>query len=436
MTIRPQPTEFSSAERSFTPQDRCASILEALLTSRGNPSDEIEQVLAENPELAFGHCLRIAIIVRRDDGDARSRCLESVTAIESICRDADHPARRHAFAARAWLDGDQVLAAERYGAIVADCPRDILALVVAHAFDFRLGLRQMLRDRIARVLPHWHAAIPFYASVLAMYAFGLEENGQYGRAERMARRALELDPRHAGAVHAISHVMEMQGRCREGLAFLTATEAAWVDTGFAVHLAWHRALFHLEAGDAQSALAVYDARIAQSCSMSELADASALLWRLQFCDTRLGARWSQLADRWDGQVLAGARSFYITHAMMAFAAAGRTVAVQRIFDLLREADSGAPSALYSEEALVLPLCTALFAFSRRDYATCIERLVRVRDIAHRCGGSLAQCDLIQLTVVEAALRARKVNLARVLVAERMAQKPSSRLNRRFEQRLA
>jgi Tetratricopeptide repeat len=37
-----------------------------------------------------------------------------------------------------------------------------------------------------------------------MYAFALEENGQYRRAEKIARRALVLDPRHPGAIHAPS----------------------------------------------------------------------------------------------------------------------------------------------------------------------------------------------------------------------------------------
>ena len=53
---------------------------------------------------------------------------------------------------------------------------------------------------------------------------------------------------------------------------------------------------------------------------------------------------------------------------------------------------------------MLPLCKALLAFARNDYAACVEWLVRVRHIAHRCGGSLAQCDLIHLTFTEAARR--------------------------------
>src|SRR5205814_10667329 len=111
--------------------------------------------------------------------------------------------------------------------------------------------------------------------------FGLEENGQYRRAEKIALRALEVDPGHAGAIHVIVHAMEMQGRVREGLELLAATESAWIDTSFSVHLAWHRALFYLDADDARSALEVYDTQIAASRATSQLADAAALLWRLQ-----------------------------------------------------------------------------------------------------------------------------------------------------------
>jgi hypothetical protein len=432
MTMRPDPTEFMCTDRAKATERIFAPTLDAFLMGCGNPAREIDRLIAENPASAFGHCLRLASIVRGDDADAKPVALESIAAIEAICPETDHHARRHASAARAWLDGDPHLALERYGAIVIDVPRDVLALTAAHALDFRLGLRRMLRDRVAQVLPDWHAGLPGYASVLAMYAFGLEEEGQYRRAERMARRALELEPRHPGAVHVIAHVMEMQGRCREGLEFLAATESAWRGTSYAVHLAWHQALFHLEEGDAASALAVYDAEIASSDATSELADASALLWRLQLGNVAIGDRWSRLADRWDDETLTGARPFYVAHAVMALASAGRTASVQLILNELEALDSGQS---HPEQALVLPLCMALSAFARGDYSASVERLGRVRHIAHRCGGSVAQCDLLQLTLVEAAFRANKANLARALVAERVAQKPCSRFNRLLEQRL-
>lgn len=435
MTIRPQAAEFLDAVRVTDSVEPFRPILEGFLASRGNFSRDIDVSLAADPDSLFGHCLRAAIIVRGDDTRRRSAVAESVNVIEVISHDANSQARRHASAARAWFDGDHALALERYGAIIVDFPRDILALVVAHALDFRLGFRRMLRDRIAQVLPEWHVGMPGYASVLAMYAFGLEENGQFRRAEKVARRALQIDTRHPGAMHVIVHAMEMQGRGREGLEFLAASEPAWTDTSFAVHLAWHRALFHLDADDAQSALAVYDSQIARSRAISELSDASALLWRLQLAGLELGERWSQLADLWNSQNLADARPFYIAHAMMAFAAAHRMDAVQRVFDLLRHAETNGVPALHPEETLFAPLCEALFAFASGDYAICVERLERVRHIAHECGGSHAQCDIVQLTLVEAALRASRANLARALVAERAAEKPFSRLNRQLQRRL-
>jgi tetratricopeptide (TPR) repeat protein len=436
MSIRPQAAEFLYAKRVADSPERFQPILEEFLAGRGNLSRDIDALLAADPDSLFGHCLRTAIIVRGDDARRRSAVAESVNAIEAISHDVNSQARRHASGARAWLDGDHALALERYGAIIVDFPHDIVALVVAHALDFRQGFRRMLRDRIAQIMPEWHVGMAGYASVLAMYAFGLEENGQFRRAEKLARRALQIDPRHPGAMHVVVHAMEMQGRAREGLEFLTLNEPAWTDTSFAVHLAWHRALFHLDAGDAQSALAVYDAQIARSRAISELADASALLWRLQLTGLELGERWSQLADLWNDQNLADARPFYIAHAMMAFAGAHRIDAVQRIFDLLAGAETNGKLALHPEETLFAPLCEALFAFASGENARCAERLETVRHIAHECGGSQAQCDVVQLTLVEAALRASKANLARALVAERTAQKPFSRLNRQLQQRLA
>src|SRR5262249_19389471 len=117
------------------------------------------------------------------------------------------------------------------------------------------------------------------------------------------------------------------------------------------------------------------------------------------------------------------------------AATGRRAAAARALQALPHIDTSDASPSLPEEALAPPFCEALLAFVRRDYAACVERLARVRSIAHRCGGSLAQCDLIHLTFTEAALRARSARLARALVAERTARKPASRFNRLLLQRL-
>jgi hypothetical protein len=103
--------------------------------------------------------------------------------------------------------------------------------------------------------------------------------------------------------------------------------------------------------------------------------------------------------------------------------------------LLDGGGGNSESAEYSEIALAKAFCKALLAFTRHDYVACVQWLIRVRHIGDQCGGSLAQCDLIHLTFTEAALRARRIGLARSLVSERTAQRPASRLNALLQQRL-
>jgi hypothetical protein len=428
---RPESARGETGSRS----KRYADALEQLLTHRGDPSVEVGQILADHPDFVAAHGLRSALIVCADAIGRRSLMASSLAAIEAVCPDATAPARRHAAAARAWFEGDSSRAAELYGAIVVDQPRDALALAVAHALDFRLGRRRMMLDRIAQVLPEWSSGMPGYASILAMYAFALEENGQLRRAKQLGRRALAIDPGHPGALHVLAHVLEMQGRVREGLDLLGEAEPAWTEaTGFAVHLAWHRALFQLDAQGPASALATYDARIAGARvhGLSVLADASALLWRLQLRGVEIGSRWPRLADHWEEQHLEGVRPFFAAHAITALAAAGRPAVARRMLEALA---AGEASSAVPEDALLPPFSEALLAFAAGDYAACIDRLTHVRHLAHHCGGSLAQCDLFHLTLTEAALRAPQIHLARALVAERVAQKPASPLNGWLQRRL-
>jgi hypothetical protein len=289
----------------------------------------------------------------------------------------------------------------------------------------------LLRDRLAQVLPDWDTSVAGFAAVLAMHAFGLVENGQYRSAEALARRALALEPGHPGAIHVVAHAMEMRGRAVEGKAWLDATESSWgAGTGYSVHLAWHRALFHLELDMPGAALAEYDARIiaGRSPSVSALVDASALLWRLLLRGLALSDRWRELADRWETQPLRESRAFTLVHALLAFAVARRENAARLVFDALHEAVAHMADVDAGDDILAQPLCDALLAFGQGNYAICVERLGRVRHLAHRCGGSLAQCDLVHLTLIEAAFRARQTRLARALARERTALRPASRLS--------
>jgi hypothetical protein len=143
--------------------------------------------------------------------------------------------------------------------VTIEAPRDALGLLAGHQIDFFTGHSRMLRDRIARALPFWEAGMPGYHSVLGMHAFGLEETGDYARAEAAGRRGVELEPRDGWSQHAVAHVMEMQNRQADGIAWMRSNDQWAGDSFFQVHNWWHLALYHLEAGDIEAVLGLFDA---------------------------------------------------------------------------------------------------------------------------------------------------------------------------------
>src|SRR5262249_10305890 len=160
-----------------------------------------------------------------------------------------------------------------------------------HQVDFFRGDSRMLRERIARALPAWDAGVPGWHALLGMHAFGLEETGDYAQAEAQGRRAVEIEPRDSWAWHAVAHVHEMRSQPRAGIAWLEPVRGTWAQGSFlATHNVWHLALFKLELGDEDAALALYDDAIGGTGStiVLDLVDASAMLWRLQLRGVDVG----------------------------------------------------------------------------------------------------------------------------------------------------
>lgn len=396
-----------------------------------DPFATIDAALEEDPAFAAGHCLRAGLIVMSTDRSMTPQLAQSIEAVEGLGRRANERERAHAAAARAWLQGDFDGSIRKYGDILLDYPHDLFALQVAHVGDFFLGASTMLRDRVAQVLPLWDYSIPGFGYVLGMYAFGLEETCLYSRAEDVGRRAIEINPRDPWAVHAVAHVMEMQGRLRDGIEFLKTREMDWApNNAFAYHNWWHLALYHLDMGDTNEVLKLYDTRIRPTPSQVplELIDASALLWRLYVRGIDVGTRWDALAASWTPLAEHEYYAFNDAHAVMAFVGAGRMdLATKTIAALERAAAGSNTNAMMSRE-VGLPLAHALVSFASGHYSECVDLLLPIRTIANRFGGSNAQRDIVHLTLIEAALRAGRVRLARALVAERTQLKPSSPFN--------
>jgi tetratricopeptide (TPR) repeat protein len=402
-----------------------------------DPLATINAAVEADPAFAAGHCLRAGLAVMSSERGALPMLEESVTAVEALGGRANERERMHAAAARAWLEGDFARSLQLYGDIVVEYPRDLLAVQIAHVGDFFLGQSTLLRDRIAQVLPHWNAEVPGYGYVLGMYAFGLEETANYTGAEAKGRRALELNPRDPWAVHAVTHVMEMQGRLRDGIEWLTSRQADWsVDNGLAYHNWWHLGLFHLDLGDAARAVELYDTciRPGQSSVPLEMVDASAMLWRLMLRGVDVGARWQPLADSWQPLAEDAFYAFNDAHAVMALVGAGRWDQVDRVLASLENAASGQGTNAMMSREVGLPVARAFASFGRGRYEAAIDDLLMVRAHANRFGGSHAQRDIVHLTLVESALRGGDAARARHYVAERLVHKPASRWGHRLAAR--
>lgn len=396
-----------------------------------DPMATIQAAIDADPAFAMGHCLQAALVVTSTDRSLTPMLAMSIEAVEAQGKRANDRERAHVAAARKWLQGDFAGSIQAYGDIVLNYPRDLLALQVAHVGDFLLGASTMLRDRIAQVLPDWDASVPGYGYVLGMYAFGLEETALYSRAEDTGSRALELNRRDPWAVHAVTHVMEMTGRLREGIEWLTEREPDWAPgNGFAFHNWWHLALFHLDTGEISKVLDLYDQRIRAAASSvpMEMLDASALLWRLELRGVDVSARWEALANTWEALAEHAYYAFNDVHAVMAFVGAKRfDLARCTLAALERKAIGSDTNAMMSRD-VGLPLAQALVCFGSGHYADAVNLLLPIRGIANRFGGSHAQRDVIHLTLIEVALRSGNAKLARALASERTQLKPTSPFN--------
>jgi len=427
-------TTSTGNSRSLDGYERALTLLHGYY---GDPLAAIDEVLAEDPQFVLGHALRAGMLITASDRTVEPLLKDSVEAAEALSKWANDRERRHIAAARAWLDGDFALSLKTYGNIVVDYPRDSLALQIAHIEDFLLGQSAMLRDRVARALPAWSKEDEDYGYLLGMHAFGLEETNLYERAEEQGRRALQMNPRDPWAVHAVAHVMEMQGRKEEGITWLTSRENDWApDNMFAIHNWWHLALFHLDLDDVGAVLALYDERIRNTTSgmALDLIDASAMLWRLHLRGIDTGRRWQELASAWKVRNADGHYVFNDVHALMAYLGAGDREAARALVATMQAAAAATNTNAMMTRDVGLPMALGLIAYQNEEYADAISHLLDIPVIAHRFGGSHAQRDIIDLTLLEAALRGGEKRLATALAAQRLACKPTGNGNRHLWRR--
>lgn len=419
--------------------DRLDHAVDMLAAYKADTLGEIDAVIAEHPDFALAHAMRAGALATATDKAFEDEALKSLKAAEALAAKANDREQLHIEGARAWLDGDLSGGVELWGKASMLYPRDLTALQLAHAGDFFQGYSHMLRDRVARALPQWDRSVPGYGFVHGMYAFGLEESGDYALAEEHGRQAVAANAEDGWGVHAVAHVMEMQGRAKEGIDFLAGGAKGWEPgSGFAYHLWWHKALFHLDTGDLKSVLKLFDEKISAAGfgQALELNDGAAILWRLYLLGHDVGARWNDVAAKWEARIDHGYYVFNDVHAMMAFVGTGNVAAQNRQLATVKRAAAGHDANAMMSREVGLPACEGFAAFGRGEYAKAIELLLPVRGKANRYGGSHAQRDMFSWTMTEAAVRLGDRALADAFIAERKSWKPESPVNGTWAARAA
>jgi tetratricopeptide (TPR) repeat protein len=411
-------------------------------TYAGDPIARIEATLQRSPDFVLGHLFRAINYCLASERRFLAPARASLAVAEGLGGKANEREKMLTRATKQLVEGRWDEACATLDETLRAYPLDIFALQTAHLMDFLRGDAVNLRNRPARVLPEWSPSMPGYSYIHGFYAFGLEEMNEYERAERHGRRALETEPYDPWAIHAVVHVMEMQGRSAEGIDFLESRQQDWAPgNSFAYHNWWHLGLMYLERREDAKVLQIFDDHIVndvENYSMG-LVDVTAMLWRLKLLGIAVDDRMNAVARAWEGKLEdeAGYYAFNDFHAAMAFAACDDEALLDRLEARLEDASAVRVqqcSPLARDVGIVL--VRALRAYRSGQYDRACRDLLSVRDVAQRFGGSHAQRDVIALTLLDSARRADDRGLVRAIVNERVMAKPDGVLAGRILDRAA
>jgi hypothetical protein len=290
-----------------------------------------------------------------------------------------------------------------------------------------------MRASAEQVLPKWDRDLPGYGTILSCRSFANEECGNHAVAEGAGWQALEIDPADFWGIHAVAHVMEMQGRQSEGIALLDKHERYFAGGNNLVHhLWWHRAMFHMEQRELDAVLDLYDRRFRNLASpltqklpdlYIDVQNAASMLFRLERHGIDVGDRWSEIAEKAEQRIGDCLSAFTQPHWMMALAATRRDEAAQRMLAAMRAAGHGNGAVARVIGSIALPVCEAVLAHRRGEYIRAVELMKPVLDEMYRLGGSHAQQDVLEQLFLDSAVRANRGEDVRLMLARVAAKHP-------------
>jgi len=398
----------------------------AYLKYRVDASHHLAHTIALDPEFGHAHCLAGYFAMLWYKQAKVVVAAEAARSARAMTARATARERAHVEALDAWIAGDIDRALAIWDDIVTEHPTDVLAFRLAHFNNFWLGRPQAMRASAEQVLPKWGRDMPGFGTILSCRCFANEECGDYAVAEPSGWAALDIDPGDYWGIHAVSHVMEMQGRRREGIELLEKHEQYFAGGSNLIHhLWWHRALFHLEQREFDAVLELYDRRFRNLASpltqavpdlYIDVQNAASMLFRLERQGIDVGDRWTELADKAEQRIGDCLSAFSQPHWMMALAATGRDEAACRMLDAMREFGLGSGAVAQVVGTVALPVSEAVLAHRRGEHDRAVDLMKPILGEMYRLGGSHAQQDVLEQLFVDSAVKANRGDDVRNMLA--------------------
>jgi len=326
------------------------------------------------------------------------------------------------------MEGKPVDALAATRAHLREHPRD--AMVAAPAtgvfgligFSGRQNREVELIDFLRTLQPHMGDDWWFQT----VYAFALCETGKLGEALRVIERSLAGNPRSGHGAHVKAHVLYEIGEDRASLDFLTAWMPSYSRDGtMHCHLSWHLALHQIALGFEEEAWRTYRAQVhpggSWGPSLNTVTDSVSFLWRGEIDGhARHGELWAQVRDYASERFPNSGIAFADVHRALACIATGDQTGLSTIVDELKQRLA---AARYPAGDVVLKLISGLDAYEARRWSDAAHHLEAALSETVRIGGSRAQRDLVEHTLIAAYLKDGRAAESRAVIARRADRHP-------------
>ena len=416
------------ATASATAAEQYVLAVDSLLSANVGADEALGRALEADPDFALAHAARARVLQMRG---ALPEARLAATRARELAPAASRRERGHVEALALNLEPDMPRTLAHVREHLREFPRDGLVLSLATGVFSLIGFSGS-RDRNRMLLELLDGLAAAYGEdwwFLNVHAFACTEADDVARGRRLVERALEMHSRNAHAAHALAHVCYETNASAEGATFLRP----WL-TGYPraaqlhCHLTWHLALFELALGRPEAAWTLYDEHIRPAASYAvaliTLSDSTSLLWRCALWGKERGAvAWGELRDYARRSFPVPSVAFADAHVVMACAAAGdRAGAAARVAELRKAEREGRQPA----GSVVGDVSEAMLAFVTGADDAVIRLLEPALGELVRVGGSHAQRDVFEETLLGAYLRSGRLEAAALLFRRRLDRRPSAR----------